>query len=63
MKFNNMKSLIPVAAFTLMIGFSSCVGDLDVKPINPQQTMTLDQNALFNKICKFLFDRTDRPER
>ena len=40
MKFNNMKSLIPVAAFTLMIGFSSCVGDLDVKPINPQQTMT-----------------------
>lgn len=50
MKFNNMKSLIPVAAFTLMIGFSSCVGDLDVKPINPQQTMTLDQNALFNKI-------------
>ena len=47
MKFNNMKSLIPVAAFTLMIGFSSCVGDLDVKPINPQQTMTLDQNALF----------------
>ena len=45
MKFNNMKSLIPVAAFTLMIGFSSCVGDLDVKPINPQQTMTLDQNA------------------
>lgn len=49
MKFNNMKSLIPVAAFILMIGFSSCVGDLDVKPINPQQTMTLDQNALLTR--------------
>lgn len=50
MKFNSIKSFIPVAALTLMMGLSSCVGDLDVKPINPQQTMTLDQDALFNKI-------------
>lgn len=50
MKFNYIKSFIPVATLALMMAFSSCVGDLDVKPINPQQTMTLDQSALFNKI-------------
>lgn len=29
---------------------TSCVGDLDVDPINPQQTMEPDNDALFNKI-------------
>lgn len=50
MKFNSIKLVVPIAALTLMMSFSSCVGDLDVNPINPQQTMTLDQDALFNKI-------------
>ena len=50
MKFNKIKALIPVAGLALLMGTSSCVGDLDVTPINPQQTMTLDADALFNKI-------------
>lgn len=50
MKLNYIKKFIPAVALTLTIGTTSCVGDLDVTPINPQQTMTLDQDALFNKI-------------
>lgn len=50
MKFNRIKSYIPAAAMALAVGMTSCVGDLDVTPINPQQTMTYDQDALFNKI-------------
>lgn len=50
MKFNRIKSYIPAAAMALAVGMTSCVGDLDVTPINPQQTMTYDQEALFNKI-------------
>lgn len=50
MKFNKIKAFIPVAGLALLLGTSSCIGDLDVEPINPQQTMTLDADALFNKI-------------
>ncbi|MDH6313828.1 hypothetical protein M2137_002619 [Parabacteroides sp. PFB2-10] len=50
MKFYNIKSFIPVMVLVFTMGFSSCIGDLDVSPINPQQTMTLNQDALFNKI-------------
>lgn len=38
------------AAATMMLGTTSCVGDLDVENINPQQISTLDPDALFNKI-------------
>ena len=34
----------------LTMSTTSCVGDLDVTPINPQQTMDLNGDALFNKI-------------
>ena len=50
MKFNYIKSLIAVAAIALTLNTTSCVNDLDVDPINPQQTMELDKSALFNKI-------------
>jgi len=51
MKLNRFKSFIPVAAFLLSMGFmSSCVNDLHVENINPQQTSELDANALLNKI-------------
>lgn len=33
-----------------LTGMTSCIGDLDVKNINPQQVSTLDKEALFNKI-------------
>ncbi len=42
--------MIPAAALTLSLGMGSCTSDLDVTPINPQQTMELDQDALLNKI-------------
>lgn len=50
MKKNRIKTIISAAAIALTMGVTSCTGDLDVDPINPQQTTTLDQDALFNKI-------------
>ncbi len=50
MKLSKIKSYIPAAALVLALGATSCVNDLDVDPINPQQTMTYDGDALFNKI-------------
>lgn len=50
MKTKILKSIIPAAALALTLNFSSCIGDLDVSPINPQQTMEFDNDAVFNKI-------------
>ena len=50
MKTRILKSIISVAALALTLSLSSCIGDLDVNPINPQQTMTFDNDAVFNKI-------------
>lgn len=52
MKFNNIKSLISATCLMFAAGIltTSCVKDLDVDPINPQQTMVADYDALFNKI-------------
>lgn len=50
MKFRYLKSIIPAAALTLALGVTSCIGDLDVTPIDPNIVMTFDQNSLFNKI-------------
>lgn len=52
MKLNIKKSLLSAAVVSLAMGAvsTSCVGDLDVTPINPQQTLTIDTDALLNKI-------------
>ncbi len=50
MKYNKINLLLPIAALALALGMTSCVGDLDVEPINPQQTMIYDEDAVFNKI-------------
>lgn len=52
MILNKIKSYIPVVAALLFMGAmtTSCVKDLDVDNINPQQTSTLDTDALLNKI-------------
>ena len=47
MKFKN---IIPAAVALLSLGFASCVGDLDVENINPQQVPDLNSDALLNKI-------------
>lgn len=51
MKLNRIKSLVPALAFALsMECMTSCVNDLHVENINPQQTSELDADALLNKI-------------
>ncbi|MBR1666945.1 MAG: RagB/SusD family nutrient uptake outer membrane protein [Bacteroidaceae bacterium] len=52
MKFNIKKSILSAAVVTMAVGgvTTSCTGDLDVNPINPQQTLVLDEDALFNKL-------------
>lgn len=42
--------MIPAAALALTLNLSSCISDLDIDPINPQQTMEFDNDAVFNKI-------------
>lgn len=44
-----MKHIIPAAAFTLLLGMTSCTKDLDVTPINPNLSLDLDADGLFNK--------------
>lgn len=45
----HIKSLIPAAALAFSFGLSSCVGDLDVTPIDPNTNTKADPEALFNK--------------
>lgn len=45
----NIKKIIPVAIFAVALGMSSCVGDLDVTPIDPNLDTKLDTVGLFNK--------------
>lgn len=41
--------IVPVFAMALALGFTSCVGDLDVTPIDPNMTTELNIDGLFNK--------------
>ncbi len=52
MKISIKKSFLSATIVAMAVGgtLTSCVGDLDVTPINPQQTLVLDEDALFNKI-------------
>ncbi len=49
MKNNNIKFIIPIIAF-VVFGVTSCINDLDVKPIDPSTTMEFNQNEVFTKI-------------
>lgn len=49
MNFKYLKTLLPAAAISLSLGMTSCVGDLDVTPIDPSSNMEPDAQALFNK--------------
>ena len=41
--------MLSLSAFALTLSMSSCVGDLDVKPIDPNLNTKVDVEALFNK--------------
>ena len=45
------KNILPASAMamTMTLGLGSCVGDLDVEPIDPSTNTTLNEVALFNK--------------
>ena len=43
------KYIVPAAALLLTAGFTSCVGDLDVEPIDPGLQSSIDAEQLFNK--------------
>lgn len=49
MNFRYFKNIVPVAAILLAGGMSSCTGDLDVTPINPNLALEYDADGLFNK--------------
>ncbi len=50
MNFKNIKSILPAASLMMALSFSSCIGDLDVKPIDPNITTGFYQDEVFNKI-------------
>ena len=43
------KNLIPAAAFLLTFGVTSCTGDLDVEPLDPNMSTEVSPEGLFNK--------------
>ena len=49
MNFKYIKNILPVAAIALTAGLSSCTGDLDVTPIDPNTIMTVDEPGLYVK--------------
>ena len=44
-----IKNIIPAAILTLAFGMTSCTGDLDVTPIDPNLSLDVDYDGLFNK--------------
>ena len=51
MRLMKFKNILPVAAIAVAsLGLSSCVGDLDVKNINPNQVSDPDYDAVLNKV-------------
>lgn len=51
MKIFRYKNIIPAVALAVAsMGMTSCVGDLDVDNINPQQVSTPDYDAVLNKV-------------
>ena len=49
MNLKYFKNTVPAVAILLTAGLSSCVGDLDVEPIDPSSTMTVDEVSLYTK--------------
>ena len=50
MNLKHIKYYSLAAIIAVTFGATSCVGDLDVTPINPQVTQTFDKDAVFAKV-------------
>lgn len=46
---NYIKTILPAAALVLSMGMTSCVGDLDVTPIDPNLDLSFTPEGLLNK--------------
>ena len=44
-----IKNIVPATFMMLALGTTSCIGDLDVDPIDPNIDTNVDLNGLFNK--------------
>ncbi|MBO4802187.1 MAG: RagB/SusD family nutrient uptake outer membrane protein [Bacteroidaceae bacterium] len=44
-----LKYILPAVAIAACVGLTSCTGDLDITPIDPNLNTELDADALFNK--------------
>ena len=47
MKFRYIKSILSAASLLLAVSVTSCIGDLDATPIDPNIVMTFDQAKRF----------------
>lgn len=47
--FSFFKPIFTASAFMMTLGLGSCVGDLDVEPIDPSTHTTLNEEQVFNK--------------
>lgn len=50
MKLSYFKTIVRTLAICLTLGFTSCVGDLNVSPIDPNTTTEFNQDDVFAKI-------------
>ena len=46
MKFRYIKSILSAASLLLAVSVTSCIGDLDATPIDPNIVMTFDQASV-----------------
>ncbi len=50
MKFNKIKPILYTTVLGCTLGLSSCIGDLDVTPIDPSVIQVFNQDAVFGKM-------------
>ena len=63
-----MRYILPTAMMAFVVLFTSCVKDLEVKNINPQQLSDFNEDYIFNKIYSNLVltgqtGRESRPQQ
>ena len=61
MKFRYIKSILSAASLLLAVSVTSCIGDLDATPIDPNIVMTFDQASVFNNFLFLPYDLVCQP--
>ena len=55
-----IKNIVPATFMMLALGATSCIGDLDVDPIDPNIDTNVDLNGLFNCLASASFSFTHK---